>query len=222
MAIKIGSTEFSRAKELEALGIPLDGEVLEKSQEPCRGLWIDQDPQTPHTRLFDTISGGTGVWITVWIGVYRIIRVSAVRLDIPWCKQIRWLEDPLRKAPAKYYYSFPVPGTPRFERDAVLNHQLRSNSKLFPGQLDGFLLGIGEEPIPDQYRDREPFEARLSIFDGRNNQYSVDLKLLVSWDVRHHQGRKAGKETVAVSPARRRSLSWVSTQAENRIEEPVT
>lgn len=103
-----------RARQLGALGIPLDEEVLEKSQEACHGLWMAQNPNIPQTTIFDTISGGTGViiCISVFNESDHLIRISAVRLDIFWCKQIRWLEDPLRKAPAKHYYLLPMPDSP--------------------------------------------------------------------------------------------------------------
>ena len=225
MGIKISAEEFLRAKQLETLGIPLDGEVLGKNQEACRGLWIRQDPIILLTTIFDTISGGTGVQICLSIcnEFHPMIRTSAARLDIVWCEQMRWLEDPLRKAPAKNYYSLPMPNYPRLERDLVLNHRFGPNRKLLRGdKMDGFLLGIGEEPIPDQYRDRQLFEARLTIFDGRNNEYPFDVKFLVHREPKRRQQLKVAKETVAVSPSRRRSLSWASAPAENRILEPVT
>jgi hypothetical protein len=209
MGMKISATELLRARQLEALGVPLDDEVLAKSQEASRGLWISQDPNIPQTTIFDTISGGTGVIISLSIcnESDQMIRISAARLDIFWCKQVRWLDDPLRKAPVKHYYSIPMPDFPRFERDAILNHRFGPNGKLFPGdQLDGFLLGIGVEPIPDQYINRALFEARLWIFDGRNHRYIVDLEFLTCRGLAHCQEPKSAKETVAARSIVRRKV----------------
>jgi hypothetical protein len=220
MTLTISSKEFLRAKQLEALGIPLDGEVLEKSQEACHRLWIGQDPNNFETILFDLGSRGTSVMITlkIWNESDQMIRLAAARLEIPWCDQIHWLEDPHRDVPRKLFYSFPSPVLQRYERDAVLNHRFGPNGKLLSGfGLHGFLLGIGEEPIPDHYRDRELYEARLSIFDGRNNPYSLDLKFLVMRDLKHRQGLKAAKQMVAASPATRRSLSWMREWPETSI-----
>jgi hypothetical protein len=225
MTIKISSKEFLRAKQLETLGIPLDHEVLEKRKEACHGLWMGQDPSIPQTILFDMVSGHTGVVIALKIcnESEQMISLRAARLKIPWCNQICWLEDPFRNAPRKFIYSFPKPDLQGFERDLVLNHQFGQNSKLFLGdQLDGFLLGIGDEPIPDQFRDCEIFEASLSIFDSRNNPHSLNVKFLVTRDIKRCQRLKAPEKTAAMSYAERRSLSWVSAQVESCIGDPVT
>src|ERR1700693_614380 len=97
MAMKMTAKELLHAKELESLGIPLDGEVLEKFLDAYRGLWIGQDPISIHTELFDLASGGTGVSIglTVWNESSRIIRLKAAGLEIWWCNQIRLLGDPV-------------------------------------------------------------------------------------------------------------------------------
>ncbi|HEV2520744.1 MAG TPA: hypothetical protein VGT24_00065 [Candidatus Acidoferrales bacterium] len=225
MPTKISANELIRVKELETLGILLDGEVLEKSQDAFRGLWLGQGPNIVGTTIFDTTSRGTGISIDLNIcnDSCQMIRLSAARLDVPWCKQIHWLEDPFRSAPIKHYYSLPMPHCQTLDRDVVLNHRFGPKKWLFPKDwLDGFLLGIGEEPIPDKYYDRQLFEARLSIFDGRQNSYPLDVKFLVHRDPNHHQRLKADKETVAASLAVGRNFSRVSAQTESCIAEPVT
>jgi hypothetical protein len=225
MAMKMTAKELLHAKELEALGIPLDGEVLEKVLDAYRGLWIGQDPISIHTELFDLASGGTGISIglTVWNESSRIIRLKAAGLEIWWCNQIRWLEDPFRNAPRKFFYSFPKPDTHTFERDAVLNHQIGRKHELLPGnRLDRFLLGIGEEPIPDHYREGELFEAPMSIYDGRNNAYPLDLKFRISRDQKNRQRLMAHKETFAARRAGRSSILSEPEHAESCIREAVT
>src|SRR5579862_8587115 len=174
MGVSITEKEYSRAKELEKLGTPLDNEVLEKSRAALSGLYIDQDFNIPQTIIFDTKSGGTGVQIGLSIQnrTDRTIRLCTARLDIPWCSQLHWLEDPVRRAPAKLFYTVPICGSLKLERDSVLNHRLGPRSKLHPGdRLEGFLLGVAPERIPEEYLDRKLFIAKLSIFDSRNNTY---------------------------------------------------
>jgi hypothetical protein len=204
MTIKISPKELLRAKQLETLGIPLDEEVMERSQYAYQGLTLDQDPNPLQTTIWDSESGGTGIVIDLFVrnDSDQVIRLSAARLEIPWCNQIRWLEDPFRSAPHKYFYSFPNSDLQSYGRDTVLNHCFGRNSALFPRDpLDGLLLGIAAEPIPDKYRDGQLFEARLSIFDGRKNAYAINVKFLVSRDLKHRRQQKADMEMTPARPA---------------------
>jgi hypothetical protein len=199
--------------------------VLKKFQDACRGLWIGQDPNIINTILFDLASGGTGVLIglSVCNESNRVICISAVRVYIPWCKQIRWLKVPLSRACAKFYSSLPMSDFPSLEGETILNHSLKPNSKLYPEDWpDGFLLGIGEEPIPDQYRDRQPFETHVSIYDGQNNEYHQDLRFQISRERKNSRHLKAYKDMVAARLAGRRSTLSEPEYAESCIREAVT
>jgi hypothetical protein len=113
----------------------------------------------------------------------KVIRLAAARLRVPWSDRVRWLQDPRRESPARDYYGLAGSDYPPVERDAVLNHFFKASQKLFPGDfLEGFLLGACEAPIPDQYRNRAPFESILVIYDGSNNSYELPLKFLVARD----------------------------------------
>lgn len=82
--------------------------------------------------------------------------------------------------PREYLYLFPSDGLAGFEPEVVLNHRLGSKGKLFPGgDLDGLLLGVGREPIPEQYEDRQAVSMRLSIYEQRASPYILNLKFIV-------------------------------------------
>jgi hypothetical protein len=212
--IKMTEEELLHADQMVWHGIPLDGEVLAETRAAWRGLSIDQSPNNIETCIFDSSSGGIGVLLglVIWNNSDRTIRVDEARLQISCCKQIRWLDDPFRKAPRKYCYMFPSADCLEFDRDVVLNHRFGPQGRLRPDKwLDGLLLGMGEGRIPDEYDDRQCLPARLSVFDGRGKRYDADVKFLVSRDRKHRQRRKAIEDTQASSPAGRASESCVST-----------
>lgn len=87
----------------------------------------------------------------------RIILPMEYRLEIPWHEwQFRWLEKPWMKVPRESDYMFPSHGLCGHDPEDVLNHRLGNKGKLLPGDdLDGLLLGVGQTPIPEQYKDRQ-------------------------------------------------------------------
>jgi hypothetical protein len=75
--------------------------------------------------------------------------------------RLRWLDDPLRRVPREYSYSFPAADLYGFEREGVLNHLLNRKIGLYPeDMIEGFLLGVGEERISDEYQDRPQLKTR--------------------------------------------------------------
>jgi hypothetical protein len=185
LAITTTAKEFALLSQLQSEGIPLDGEVLEEMRAACAGLDIVQNPIAIETRVFDLDSGGTGYMLSSAIHneSQLSIRLHAPRLKIPWWEpDFHWLVDPRCKVPREYTYSFPDPGPTGFERDAVLNHRLGHRDRgLDPDEwLEGLFLGVGREPIPEEYHDRQRIEMPLSIFDGRGNKYELNAAFLVS------------------------------------------
>jgi len=134
--------------------------------------------------VFGLESGGSGYMLSVAIhnDSNRPIRLHEVRLEMLWHDTaFRWLDDPRRASPRKYTYSFPPSESLEFERDVVLNHYIGGAGQLNPGaSIEGLLLGIGESPIPDEYRDRQLLPTRLLVLDRRGRQYASHLKLYVS------------------------------------------
>ncbi len=183
MSEKLSQEELLLASQLPGAGIPLDAEVLNTMEAACRGLVIYQGPNIPDTRIFDLDSGETGyiVAITIYSRSPRILSLNEFRLEIPWWEpRFRWLKYPLGKVPREYTYSFPDPGPIGFEPDAVLNHRLGRKGRLCPGDwIEGLLLGVGQEPLPSHYQDRQSLMMRLWVSDERGNRFGADIKFLV-------------------------------------------
>jgi hypothetical protein len=184
MTKKINGADSSFFSQLTRGGIPLDDEVLGHLKADSRGLSIYQTGTSIDSIIIDLAYGGAGYILSVAIynDTKRIVRPREIRLEMAWPEpQFRWLKDPLTKMPREFSYSLPPHGPKGFEREIVLNHRLRGNGRLCPGEcLDGFLLGVGQEPIPVECCNRQMLQAQLSIFDERGNRYESRLKLCVS------------------------------------------
>jgi hypothetical protein len=181
MANRMSRSELFRANELQALGIWLDGGVLEKMQAAYRGLCLEQDPAALYTCVYDLGDRGTGYVISIMIRneSERAIRGMIAPLQLPWCEaNFHWLKLSRGQAYREHTYDFPDPGPSGFEYETVLNHRLGVRSYLFPGDpLEGYLLGVGSAPIPAEFRNQPFLQARLSIFEGRDKSCSLEIQL---------------------------------------------
>jgi hypothetical protein len=182
---KMSLEALALARQLRDAGIPLDGEVLEEAaNRTCSRLSVFQNSNFVETNVFDLESGGTGYILSVMVHNEsdQVVQLQAFRLEIPWWENsFRWLQDPFRESPRQYTYSYPAPGPAGFERDVVLNHRLGDQGRIMPGDwLEGLLLGVGDEPIPEEHCDRQRIEMPLSIFDGQGNRYQLDARFYVS------------------------------------------
>jgi hypothetical protein len=164
--------EFS---ELQALGVPLDGGVVERSRAAEQGLRIHVFQAGIDCTILDAQFGGTFLMIHFVISndSPRVIRLDQCRIEVPWFDQdFRLLEDPWQKIPREHSYASPNAPTLQFERDAVLNHLFGNQGRLNPGDsLDGMLLAAGSQTIPDQYQHREGVNLQLLIIDGQGRVY---------------------------------------------------
>ena len=150
MESEIMREEFLLATQLNKQGIPLDPAVLESMETACAGLSIYQAGTIVENTVFDLDSGGTGFMLSVVIykEAKRILYPVEYRLELPWPEtQFQWLEDPWRKMPREYAYSFPKPGPEGFQRDIVLNHRLGRHGRILSGGcLEGFSSEWGRAP----------------------------------------------------------------------------
>jgi hypothetical protein len=177
--------ELGALSDLERGGVPLDREVLEDLQAASRGLSVYQTGTLLENTIFDLDSGGSGYMLSVAIynDSERPIRLHEFRLEPPWHDPgFRWLEGASRGSPRKCSYSFAPPGPTGFENGDVLNHRVGSAGQLNPGgdPLEGLLLAMGQAPIPDEYRDRQLLQMRLSISDRRGHSCASQMNFYVS------------------------------------------
>ncbi len=201
MTEKLSKEQLVLASQLRGAGIPLDAEVLEAMQAACRGLSIYQTGTVVENRICDLVSGGWALMISLAIcnDSPRILWLHEFRLEIPWWEpQFRWLEYPLGKVPREYTYSLPDPWPAGFEPDDVLNHRVGRKGRLYSGDcIEGLLLGVGQEPMPSHYQDRQALDMRLWVFDERGNRFGADVKLLVDRSALRVREKKLAQRKLA-------------------------
>jgi hypothetical protein len=131
-----------------------------------------------------TVDGGsTGFFFNIAIvnnSPKSTVVITDFYLELPWNDpQFRVLDDPKDLVPPKDYYS--IPGTSeRYPRDMVINHRRYSKGKLEPGDtIEGYLLGYGYAPIPQDIKTGSPIPMKLSVFDGQCKRHSTTLEVMV-------------------------------------------
>ena len=176
----VDESDLTVLSELLAAGIPLgEEEALERSAAN-RSLSVKQ---VAPGRIFTLDCGAVGYHLGIEIrnNSNLVILVSAFRLEMVWeDSQFVWLAPSKRRAQPKKVYLWPKDRRPGIPAHDVLNHRIGRHGRLFPGDsMGGFLLGIGEAPIPDTYRGRKGVRTQLSVFDGRGNRYRASVKFEV-------------------------------------------
>lgn len=171
-------------EELLASGIPLDERVVSDLRTSCQGLSLHQTGTLVENELFDLAFGGFGLLVSISVSndSRRTIHTSQYRLEPPWPESgFRWLDDPWKKVPRESSYSFPQYGPQALERECVLNHRAGRQGRLLPGEcIEGFLCGVGQVCIPDEYQHRQRLSLQLSVFDGRGDLSSIMINCIVN------------------------------------------
>ena len=183
--------EFALARRLRARGIPVDEYEFERMKAACAGLEILEDAGPPST-VFDLSSGGTGCILSVVIsnGSKRPLAPARIGFEGPDWETMSLLPDPHKEYPARRgtthrrvrdnsgrivdysnarnFYVFPTRTPMAYPRGEVLNPRIARRCFVYPGEsLEGWLLAVGEKPIPPEYRDRDRVKMRLTLFDQR-------------------------------------------------------
>ena len=178
MQIHLGN--LALARRIRAAGIPIyigedDGDV---GQDPPKGLLVYQEGGVMESRAFDFCGAAAYIIRAVITINLPKFAISGFGLELPWKGYVRWLEDPIEIGGRPSVYRFGGNEFPEFERSEVLNHcadvrRLRSRG----ASLKGYLLGIGNEPIPERYPHGVIIPAFLIIYDqfSRPHRSSVSL-----------------------------------------------
>jgi hypothetical protein len=132
-----------------------------------------------------------------WLRIRESIHISQYRLEPPWLESgFRWLDDPWKKAPRERSYSFPKYGPEGFERECVLNHRVGRHGRLLADDcIEGFLCGVGQASIPDEYHHRQRLSIRLAVFDGRGQETDLAIDVILNREIqiRHQRQMEAFK-----------------------------
>lgn len=172
--------DLTLARRIRAAGIPIyigedDGEV---PRDPPRGLLAYQEGGVTESRAFGFY--GTAAYIIRAVITVNLPKfaISGFGLELPWMSYVRWLEDPIETGGRSTVYRFGGKEFPEFERTEVLNHYADVRRMWSRGEsLKGHLLGIGNEPVPEQYRHGAIIPAFLIIYDQFSRPYRSPISL---------------------------------------------
>jgi hypothetical protein len=106
--------------------------------------------------------------------------IRRYELELPWKDdQFRWLEDPAEVGKPEDGYQYPDKSQ-IFPRKSVLNHRIYGEGRLAPGDVaEGYLLGLGYESIPVDFRKGATITMKFSVFDQNLKPHSIDCRFKV-------------------------------------------
>lgn len=147
---------------------------------PCDALQVRQTGGVMESRAIDC-SNCTAFIIYLRITAKQpAIAISAFGLEVPWkTDHFHWLADPLELDGPSPCYRFHLRGVPDFERRDIINHYADPTRILSCGRsLKGFLLAVGPDPMPEQFRHGSMIPAFVILYDqfGREHRSPVELQ----------------------------------------------
>jgi hypothetical protein len=173
------------ARELERGGIPMDLDLLPESglSGPPPGLLITQVGDLRSTRAFTLETGMTGFMLDLEIvnNLPGQLYICWFELELPWQdKNFEWLPDPADQVPEGSVYRFPEHPSLEFPREQVVNHRTYKKGRLRRGDfLNGLLLGLGWEPIPERFPHFHQFRTTLTVVDSSERRFPTEVQLTV-------------------------------------------
>lgn len=168
------------ARRIRAAGaaIYIEEDDSEAPQILPTGLRIRQFGGLIESRAFD-FYGAAGYILCVAIASnLPQFSISAFELDLPYKGMVHWLDDPLEYDGSSTVYRFRGKYPLEFERDRVLNHLADVRRAYSKGQsLKGMLLGLGTEPISDEFQHGRMIPAFLIVSDQFGREYRSPVSL---------------------------------------------
>ena len=176
-----GFDQLAYARRIRSAGRPIhispdDGEA---SSLPSDTLRVRQTGGVIESTAFDW-GAGTGFKINLVVtSKISGFAVSRIELEPPW-KQTSfwWLEDPEVIDGPSRCYRFVGDSTLEFPRNLVINHRLQVTRPFSAGEsVEGFLLGIGCDPIPAEFNQGKMIPSFLVLYDQFARPYRAPVEL---------------------------------------------
>jgi hypothetical protein len=165
--------QFVTALQLRAAGVPLD-----LDQFAADGFaMIRQCDGILENSVFDLPYGPAGYIISLRIAINRaIVGIGDFCLELPWTDgDTKWLGVSQSHSDR---YRFPGGSGPEFEKEVVINHFAGLSRKFRRGDFfQGFLLGFGSEPIPDDITMGAQVDAFITVTDQFDVPCTVPISL---------------------------------------------
>ncbi len=186
MTTKERLQRLNLARRMLAVGVPLN---IDRDDENT-GLLMRQIGAVTESGAFDLKDGRTGYMVHMSITITQgVFAIAGIALELPWTDcGISLIDDP-RESGARYNrYWFPGNDTLAFERRAVINHFVNVRRLRRRGTtIEGLLLLVGSEPIPDAFAHGASFPASIVVVDQYDNSYKCEITL---WADRSERGAR--------------------------------
>jgi hypothetical protein len=191
------SLDLARRIRAAGIRIPIKEDDRKATDIPSDGVLIRLVGGEAENMALD-FHGGTAfiIWACITINLSRFA-ISAFGLELPWKCAVRWLENPLKIDGTSEAYRFDGRYLPDFERTQVLNHRADVCRTLSRGSsVEGCLLGVADECIPDAFPHGMIIPGFLIVFDQFSREYRSPISLCADRsqkllpDIRHQVARK--------------------------------
>jgi hypothetical protein len=176
MKKKDGVQRVILARRLLTSGVPLK---IDRGDEYA-GLRMRQIGGEVENCAFDLRDGRSGFIVTVRITITQsVFAIAGIFLELPWVDHgLCLIEDPLVSGARYDQYWFPGNDTLAFERGLVINHCVNVCRLLRRGAtIEGLLLCVGLESIPDAFVHGISFPASVIVFDQFDESYPTEVTL---------------------------------------------
>jgi hypothetical protein len=168
------------ARRIRAAGVPIyiqedDSAAANSSSDE---LFIRQFGGITESAAFDYYGGaGFVIYLVITIGV-PAFAISAFELQLPWTNKIRWLEDPSAIDGIPRAYHFGHNNAIEYGWSEVLNHRADVRRIIPRGHsLEGCLLGIADEGIPNSIGHGAMIPGTLSVLGQFGRPYASEVSL---------------------------------------------
>ncbi len=166
------------ARRLHSAGILIHVEERAETRVPDGGLLIRQyGGFCESTAIAYRYATLVMLYLVITVDRFRFA-ISGFNLELPWEGGLRWLEDPREIDVRSRDYRFGFEGIPDFDRDHVLNHFADVRSMISRGRtLQGCLLGVNHQPMPDVFQHGATIPAFITISDQFFGKYRRPVSL---------------------------------------------
>jgi hypothetical protein len=164
------------ARRLANNGVPLTVERDDEDAGPL--MW--QTGGLLENCAFDLKSGIAGFIVNMGITIKEsTFAVADILLELPWTdRALSLIKDPLESGAQNESYQFPGNDTLAFGREVVINHFVNMQRLLPKGKtIEGLLLWVGSESIPDAFVHGASFPATVVVIDQYNNHFPYEATL---------------------------------------------
>ena len=172
------SLELARRIRAAGVRIHIEEDDCGTLNASSGGLRVYLQGGVAESSVFD-FNGGTGVMLSLVITCnLPRFAISAFDLELPWRGRIQWLEDPREINGSSRGYRFGGSSLLEFDRSLVLNHVADVRHVLQRGtSFEGYLLGIGTNPISDQFVHGAMIPAFITVVDQFGHRYKSPISI---------------------------------------------